>query len=227
MEIWGVPIDVVVAIVAPLAIEAAKRPKLLIEWAPDANNPKMYGGPTRITPCQGDQPPDREPFARFLPRDTATNCRVRRTFTSRSNGRAAWSGPAKWDAQPEPIQWLPSEGGIHEFIDQRPATASEVYGSATPPGQGAAPRALSAAAFDRRRPVGNPGSGHSSPYPRHPPPAPYVGHPGRAHLPADRRAGLHGPCADHRDDDLHPFGTAKGCARRFTEAVEAAYPAAA
>jgi hypothetical protein len=124
---------VVVAIVAPLLIEGTKRPRLQIEWAPDANNPNMYGGPTRITHVKVINTPIGKPFGRFLLRNTATNCRVRLTFTSRSDGKEAWSGPAKWDAQPEPIQWLPHEGGIHEFIDQRSATASEIYD--LPPGE--------------------------------------------------------------------------------------------
>lgn len=133
MAVTGIIIGVVVAIVVPLLIEGGKRPKLTIGWAPDANNPEMYGGPTRITHVNVMNAPIGKPFGRFLLRNTATNCRVVLTFTSRSDGKVAWTGPAKWDAQPEPIQWLPSEGGIREFIDQRSATASEVYD--LPPGK--------------------------------------------------------------------------------------------
>jgi hypothetical protein len=41
-------LGIAAAIYIPLKIEALKRPKLSIRWAADANNPGMYGGPTRI-----------------------------------------------------------------------------------------------------------------------------------------------------------------------------------
>jgi hypothetical protein len=41
-------LGIAAAIYIPLKIEALKRPKLRIEWAADANNLSMYGGPTRI-----------------------------------------------------------------------------------------------------------------------------------------------------------------------------------
>lgn len=41
-------LGIAAAIYIPLKIEALKRPKLRIQRTDDANNPGMFGGPTRI-----------------------------------------------------------------------------------------------------------------------------------------------------------------------------------
>jgi hypothetical protein len=129
MELIGVLLGlagIAAAIVIPLWIEYLKRPQLRIEWAADANN-TIYGGPTRITHIKIINEPIRGWLGKWLLRNPANGCEVMLTFTSKSDGKKLGPYAAKWDARPEPIQWLPDAGGIHQFPDPEKIPACVVY----------------------------------------------------------------------------------------------------
>lgn len=112
---------VAAAIYIPLKIEALKRPKLRIEWAADANNPSMYGGPTRIAHVKVVNEPIEGWLGRRLLRNAATGCTVQLTYRSRSDEKSL-STSGKWSAKPEPLQWLPVQNpdgtqSINQFAD--------------------------------------------------------------------------------------------------------------
>jgi hypothetical protein len=99
-------LGIAAAIYIPLKIEALKRPSLRIKWAADANNPGMFGGPTRIAHIAVINQPIEGWLGKWLLRNPATGCQVKLTYRSRSDEKT-FSTPGKWSAKPEPLQWLP------------------------------------------------------------------------------------------------------------------------
>ena len=77
-------LGIAAAIYIPLKIEALKRPKLRIEWAADANNPGMFGGPTRIAHIAIINEPIEGWLGKWLLRNPATGCQVKLSYRSRS-----------------------------------------------------------------------------------------------------------------------------------------------
>lgn len=105
MELAGVflgLLGIAAAIYIPLKIEALKRPKLRIQWAADANNPGMFGGPTRIAHITVVNEPIEGWLGKWLLRNPATGCQVKLTYRSRSDEKTL-STPGKWSAKPEPL----------------------------------------------------------------------------------------------------------------------------
>jgi hypothetical protein len=122
---------IALAIYIPLKIEALKRPKLRIEWARDANNAGMFGGPTRIAHIAVVNEPIEGWLGKWLPRNPANGCQVNLTYRSRSDEKTI-STPGKWSAKPEPLQWLPvqkTDGsqGIYQFADTEKLPDMLVY----------------------------------------------------------------------------------------------------
>jgi hypothetical protein len=115
-------LGIAAAIYIPLKIEALKRPKLRIEWAADANNPSMFGGPTRIAHIAVINEPIEGWLGKWLLRNPATGCQVKLSYRSRSDEKGLWTA-GKWSAKPEPLQWLPvqNEDGT-QSINQFPDT---------------------------------------------------------------------------------------------------------
>ena len=114
-------VGIAAAIYIPLKIEAMKRPQLRIEWAADANNSGMYGGPTRIVHVKIVNPPIGGWPGKWLLRNTATGATVKLTYRSRSDEKK-FEAPGKWSAKPEPLQFLPFKNedgseGIYQFAD--------------------------------------------------------------------------------------------------------------
>jgi hypothetical protein len=129
MELIGIGLGifgVLLAIGIPLWIESMKRPLLHIEWAEDANN-AIYGGPTRIVHIKVINEPITGWRGRWLLRNPANGCGVTLTFRSMSDGREIGPYSAKWDARPEPIQWLPNEGQVNQFPDPEKIPACISY----------------------------------------------------------------------------------------------------
>jgi hypothetical protein len=119
------------AIYIPLKIEALKRPKLRIEWAADANNSGMFGGPTRITHVAVVNEPIEGWPGRWLLRNPASGCQVKLTYRSRSDEETL-SISGKWSAKPEPLQWLPVQKpdgsqGIYQYADTEKLPDMLVY----------------------------------------------------------------------------------------------------
>jgi hypothetical protein len=109
------------AIYIPLKIEALKRPRLRIEWAADANNLGMYGGPTRIAHIKVINEPIGGRLGKWLLRNPATGCQVKLSYRSRSDEKGFWTA-GKWSAKPEPLIWLPVQNddgtqSINQFAD--------------------------------------------------------------------------------------------------------------
>jgi hypothetical protein len=114
-------LGIAAAIYIPLKIEALKRPKLRIEWAADANNPGMYGGPARIAHIAVINEPIDGWLGKWLLRNPATGCQVTLSYRSRSDEKGFWTA-GKWSAKPEPLIWLPVENddgtqSINQFAD--------------------------------------------------------------------------------------------------------------
>ena len=119
------------AIYIPLKIEALKWPRLRIEWAADANNPAMFGGPTRIAHVKVINEPIGGRLGKWLLRNPATGCQVKLTYRSRSDEKTL-STPGKWSAKPEPVQWLPTQNpdgslGIYQYPDTEKMPDTLVY----------------------------------------------------------------------------------------------------
>lgn len=125
------------AIYIPLKVEALKRPQLRIEWAADANNPSMYGGPTRIAHIAVVNEPIEGRLGKWLLRNPATGCQVKLTYKSRSDEQT-FTTPGKWGAKAEPVQWLPTERpdgtlGLDQYVNVESMPDTMVYD--LPPGR--------------------------------------------------------------------------------------------
>ena len=120
------------AIYIPLRIEFLKRPELRIEWAHDANS-ERFGVGQRIVHVKVVNLPIEGRLGRWLLRNPANGCRVTMTLRSRSDESEVGPFPAKWSAKPEPLQWLPHEGAIVQFIDPEKVPDGLVYD--LPPGR--------------------------------------------------------------------------------------------
>lgn len=134
MELAGVLLGlfgIAAAIYIPLKIEALKRSKLRIEWAADANNSGMFGGPTRIAHIAVINEPIKGWLGKWLLRNPATGCQVKLTYRSRSDEKTL-STAGKWSAKPEPLQWLPVQNpdgsqGIYQYADTEKLPDMLVY----------------------------------------------------------------------------------------------------